>query len=253
MSGLAMTATAAAFGDTIPHFPISPIASHWATLIDPRWIARLDATPFLTACRRGTISRPVLERFAVQQYHYSRHFTRYLCALLASFPGESERSALIENLFEEMGLGGLGAKPHSLIYREMLEGWGLDPQAPEAAALPSTAALVEDILALCRQKDPMAGLGALCLGAEAIVPHVYSQLVAGFLSAGFAQEELYFFTLHIEGDDEHALTMKEIIDAEIRRDPSALPRLRKAAQRAIARRVAFFEGLTEARHDFLHQ
>ena len=231
--------------------PIVPVAPAWDDLIDHRWIARLDATPFLRRCRSGTASRDELLRFAVQQFHYSRHFTRYLCALLASFPGEAERGALIENLFEEMGLGALGAKPHSKIYAEMLAGWELDPQA--VPALPSTRLLVDDVLDLCRAKDPMAGLGALCLGAEAIVPHLYSQLVAGFLAAGFEKEELYFFTLHIEGDDEHALTMKKIIDAEVARDPTALTRLRKAAQRAITRRTAFFEGLATEENHVIHQ
>jgi pyrroloquinoline quinone (PQQ) biosynthesis protein C len=225
------------------------LAPDWSGLLDWRLIERLDATPFLQRCRNGTITRRELLLFAVQQFHYSRHFTRYLCALLAAFPGEGERAALIENLFEEMGLGGLGEKPHSLIYAEMLAAWGLDARSSQP--LPSTQALVDEVLLLCRQRDPMAGLGALCLGAEAILPHLYSQLVAGFRAAGFSDRELYFFHLHIEGDDEHALTMKKIIEAEIQRDPTALVRLKRAAQRAISRRIAFFEGLTEASRELL--
>jgi pyrroloquinoline-quinone synthase len=184
----------------------------------------------------------VLERFLVQQYHYSRHFTRYLCALLANLASETDRFALTENLFEEMGLGGMGEVPHSQIYRRMLDACGLDPAVQPPLA--ETTALVRTMLRLCSDSDPLVGLGALCLGAEAIVPHVYQQILTGLLRAGFPEPDLTFFPLHIEGDDEHALTMKRIIERELAERPGKREVLRAAAEEIIEARRAFFVALS---------
>lgn len=202
----------------------------------------LDGSLFLERCRSGEITRAELEDFLVQQFHYSRHFTRYLCALLANLANESDRTELTENLFEEMGLGDDQQIPHSRIYRDMLTALALDPT--KAPAFQETQDLAETMLKLCSNEDPVVGLGALCLGAEAIVPHLYTQIRAALISAGFPRDELVFFDIHIEGDDEHAETMKAIVQRELAKDPSALKRLNSAASLIVRRRVAFFDGIS---------
>jgi len=214
----------------------------WNELLPAEALKRLDNTSFLSRCRNESVTRKELEVFLVQQHHYSRHFTRYLCALLVNLRSEEDRNALIENLFEEMGLGDLGSEPHSKIYRDMLAALGLNPA--EQAPLPETTSLVESMLKLCSDSNPIVGLGAICLGAEAIVPHLYSQIMKGLLSAGFSEENLKFFPLHIEGDDEHALTMKEIIDRELSKNPDEAKALKKSAEESIKCRAAFFEAIS---------
>lgn len=222
--------------------PATQLSARWNGLLPRESLERLDATEFLTRCRQGTAARGVLERFLVQQYHYSRHFTRYLCALLANLTSETDRFALTENLFEEMGLGDMGEVPHSQIYRRMLDAFGLEPAAQPPLA--ETTALVRNMLRLCSDSDPLVGLGALCLGAEAIVPHVYQQILTGLLSAGFPEQELIFFPMHIDGDDDHALTMKHIIERELAARPGKRDVLRAAAEESIEARRAFFAALS---------
>ena len=96
------------------------INSAWNGLLPLRALDELDQTAFMSRCRSGVVSRRELEVFLVQQHHYSRHFTRYLCALLANLSNELDRLALTKNLFEEMGLGDMGDEPHVKIYRDML-------------------------------------------------------------------------------------------------------------------------------------
>src|SRR5687767_2574663 len=127
----------------------------------------LDQSLFLERCRDGAVTRAELTDFLVQQFHYSRHFTRYLCALLANLTNEGDRASLTENLFEEMGLGEEEQIPHSKIYRDMLTNLGLDPS--RVPAYKETQELSETMLKLCSNEDWIIGLGALCLGAEAIV------------------------------------------------------------------------------------
>ncbi len=216
--------------------------NRWNEFIDPHWIAQLDETPFLSRCRAGTVSRRELEVFSVQQFFYSRHFTRYLCALLANIVNEEDRRELCENLVDETGLGKEKGIPHSVLYRTMLKelGWSPADHAPHK----ETLALIDTMFESCRNPNPAVGLGALCLGAEAIVPHVYTQVLQGFESQGYGAETVEFFRLHVACDDEHALTMKEIIERELTTPEQRLA-LRCSASRAIAARARFFGALTK--------
>jgi pyrroloquinoline quinone (PQQ) biosynthesis protein C len=180
--------------------------------------------------------------FVRQQYFYARHFTRYLCALLSNLPDEGDRLELAHNLFEEMGFGGLGDKPHAAIYREMMGQLGVQPGS--GAPSEATQSLIEAMLLYCQDSNPAVGLGALCLGAEAIVPHVYSQIVQGFRALGEREENLLFFRLHIEEDDKHAVTMRKILD-RLAADPVTRSRTREAAKKVIEARAGFFEAITE--------
>jgi len=217
--------------------------SRWDTYIDGRWLERLDGNPFMTRCREGRATRAELYRFVRQQFHYARHFTRYFCALLANVIDERDRFELTHNLFEEMGLGDLGAVPHAQMYREMMATMGVASDAE--AILPATQRLVSTMLSCCSDPRHLVGLGALCLGAEAIVPHVYSTILAGFAAVGEPAEHLEFFRIHVAGDDAHALTMRAIIDRELARDPGLRGDLLAGAARAIDARVEFFEALSE--------
>jgi len=221
-----------------------PLDPKWDSLIDREDIERLNNTQFLTRCREQRASHAELRYFVVQQHLYARHFTRYLCALLSNILIERDRLDLTENLLEEIGFGDEGGLPHAQIYRNMMAAMRIDARDEEPA--PATQRLVAGMLEFCRDPNPMVGLGALCLGAEAIVPHVYSQIVEGFRGIGESDENLSFFLIHIEDDDAHAVTMKKIIDREIEKNPLQREVLRRTARAALQLRTEFFEALTEA-------
>jgi pyrroloquinoline quinone (PQQ) biosynthesis protein C len=215
----------------------------WNDFIDNGALAQLDGTPFLRRCRAHTATREELQEYVRQQYSYSRHFTRYLCALLANIEVESDRTELTENLLEEIGFGEDGALPHSEIYRQMMKRMGIDPQS--VAPSPATQRLISQMMEACRDPNPLVGLGALCLGAEAIVPHLYSQIVEGFRGVGEPDENLEFFHIHIHCDDEHAVTMRKIIERYLTDNPREGIILRRAAIRVLQARAEFFEALSE--------
>ncbi len=220
----------------------SDLDARWGEWLEPEWIEALDSTPFLRSCREGTVTRSVLERFLSQQFFYSRHFTRYLCALLSNVVNDADRRELTENLVDETGLGKAGGVPHSVLYQDMLKELGVDIN--KATPLPETQNLVQTMWESCRNPNPAVGLGALCLGAEAIVPHVYSQIVQGFESCGIPSESLSFFNIHIACDDEHAVTMKNIIEREMR-SPEQRMALRCSAARVISARTRFFGAIAQ--------
>ncbi len=217
--------------------------SRWSHWIDPQWIEALDETEFLSRCREGRAGVRELHTFLVQQYFYARHFTRFLCALLSNVENESDRRELTENLVDEIGLGKADGVPHSILYRNMLGAMGVDVSRHQP--LPETQALIDTMFESCRNPSVAAGLGALCLGAEAIVPHLYQQIVTGFLARGEKSERLEFFHIHIACDDAHADTMRALIERRYGQADGART-LKCSAARAIASRIRFFNAISAA-------
>lgn len=210
--------------------------------ISEEFILDLRSHPFLQRCRRGQASREEMSIFLAQQDLYSRHFTRFLCALMSNLCSNDQVHALAANLFEELGLDEAGAVPHRLIYKAMLADFGIEEPRAEAA-LPGTRRLVDVMYANCRDGDFARGLGALCLGAEALVPGMYGDVVAGFAALGDTGEKVAFFTIHIECDDGHAETMRAILEDLIRDDPDKAAVIEAAGREAVDARKAFFDSI----------
>jgi hypothetical protein len=165
---------------------------------------------------------------------------------MANLEDEGDRRALTQNLWEEMGLGDDHATPHSQIYRNMMATMGiaLEGEAPGRATL----GLIDTMFDCCRSPNSMVGLGAICLGAEAIVPHVYSTVIEGFKGIGEPVEHLEFFSIHVSCDDEHAITMRAIIMRKLKADRRSRIDLDYGAAKALAARVAFFNAIDNEPH-----
>ncbi|AKJ26899.1 TenA family transcriptional regulator [Caldimonas brevitalea] len=209
-------------------------------------IERTRKHSFLARCRAGTVTLDELKLMLVQQGLYSTYFTRYLCAMMANLPSNQEVLALAENLFEELGLAPDSPRPHYLIYRDMLEHFGLTLE--RARPLPGTRQLIDAMFANCRDPNPARGLGALCLGAEALVPAVYSDILAGFSACGAQPEELEFFRIHVECDDGHAETIRDIMVQLAAGDNDQIDQMLEAGRHLVDARLAFFSSIETAHH-----
>jgi pyrroloquinoline quinone (PQQ) biosynthesis protein C len=205
---------------------------------------KLQSHPFLKRCADGTITMPELRRFLVQQGKYSAHFTRFLCALISCLEQDTEVLSLAENLAEEMGLGGAHHEPHARIYSRMLKNFDIDIASEDVN--PATQNLIDTMYMLCRQPGSVAGLGALCMAAEAVVPSFYARIVEGFISQGVDPSALEFFTIHIEEDDEHAATMYRILARKIAASSQNESVAVHAGELAIHARLRFLDALLEA-------
>ena len=204
----------------------------------------ISCHPFMCACRTGQASMDLLKRFLVQQGIYSGYFTRYLCALMANLRSNDHIRDLAQNLFEELGFSENSQIPHFLLYGQMLEEFGLNPQ--EEKPTRGTLLLIDNMFSHCRQVDPTIGLGALCLGAEGLVPPMYQDLVAGFRAQGVSEKTLQFFYLHISCDDDHALTLNRLMLELIDEEPECLARIVTAGRTLVSARMVFFDDIIGA-------
>jgi len=208
-----------------------------------RHVDRLRSHPFIRRCREGTVTPHELNVFLSQHAKYSAYFTRYLCALIANLSDSDDVLQLAENLAEELGFGDDHGEPHARIFARMLGQFGIDVgQVPTFA---QTQRLIETTFHYCKQQDAAYGLGALCLGAEAIVPALYSDIIAGFNANGIDDERLEFFRIHVECDDGHADTMRAILARLQQDDPQRGERILEGAQAMIDARLNFFNGILE--------
>ncbi len=206
-------------------------------------VEKLRSHSFLRRCRDGQVSLDELKIFLVQQGLYATNFTKYLCAAMSNLPSNAEIRPLAQNLFDETGFS--GTKPHAVIYDEMLENdFGLTLKG--AAPLTGTVKLITTMFRHCRNENPAFGTGALCLGAEALVPYFYADIVKGFVHCGVKEERLGFFTLHMTVDDDHANTLGEIMDAIATQNPEAIAHMVAAGNDLVDARLDFFTSVEEA-------
>lgn len=163
------------------------------------------------------VSKEHVKMFAEQYYCFSRHFARYLAALVAITPDEGARAPLIKNLGEEYGARQEekqemnAERTHPAIFRMFLRSVGIDtsPDALNAIKpLPETKLFVDKYLNI-RFLNYIEAFGALGPGTEYIVPEMYTKIREGCRGAGLSEEDVLFFSAHIELDVEHAEGIKE--------------------------------------------
>lgn len=217
--------------------------SHLPVLEDAKngLIERLRDHSFLQRCRAGAVALEELKIFLVQQGLYGGYFTRYLCALMANLPSNTHVLRLATNLWEELGLAAEAAIPHSAVYRAMLGHFNLTLDG--ARPLLGTRRLVDTMFDHCRHPNAARGLGALCLGAEALVPAAYSDVIAGFEACGTPSASLEFFYVHVKCDDGHAETMWDIMLELTRRDPDQIGVMLSAGNAMVDARLDFFTSI----------
>ncbi|HEV7778294.1 MAG TPA: iron-containing redox enzyme family protein [Luteibacter sp.] len=233
-----------AYADESENTP-PPLDSAWL-----RWLAADDLTglanhPLLRALARGEVGLDLLRTLLVQHALYSRHFTRFLVALIGNLDNPDDARRLYGNLQEEMGLDGEGLVTHAEMFQRSLRIVGAD--TGQSMAYPSTQLLVDSMLAHCRSADPLSGLAALCLGAEAIVPLLYRPIRAAMAMLGFGEDAQVFFTLHIEEDEAHAITMRQIMERLIGNDDAREAQVRQVGSQMIALRVAMLDAVWQQR------
>ena len=201
-------------------------------------------SPLLAGFAQGAFSKTDLAYIYSQYHHYSRSFTKFIAAVMANCESDLFRAQLSENLWEEGG----GCEPdrrHAQIFRNFLtRSLGVeDPEKLDYA--PYTRNFVREYLVTCMRAEPMAGAAFLSLGTEGIVARMYEIMLKGLRSAGLPDEELEFFHLHIGCDDEHAVTLENMM-ASYADQPGWFEACWRACDHALSLRAEFFANIFNA-------
>ena len=198
---------------------------------------------FLNRCRTQSLSLDEVKILAIQMYKFCREFCQILTTISNHCADADAQMVIMENLLDETGLGNPNMA-HPELYRRFTRALGIDDQTLDATpANPETQNLINTYLKLAEEYGYLAAIGAVCFASEGIVNTLYTQLRLGITNAGsFSDDDLLFFHLHIDIDDEHAQNMAVLLDGKIT-DSKQATDINRAILEAMDARVEFFNGI----------
>lgn len=192
----------------------------------------------IRACRAGLLTKEDFKHVFGQYYRYSKNFTRYLTALMTNCESDYFRSRLSENLWEEGG-GADPGKRHAELFRRFLRR-ALDVDIDSIEYQSFATSFFHQYLDFSRNSSALAGSAFLSLGTEGAISRLYGYFCEGLLKAGIPEEELLFFRLHMECDDEHAITLAELMRS-FSSEPGWFEQCKAAIDRALNIRKQFLD------------
>lgn len=216
--------------------------------------------PYLTALANGSLPDPhqAIVDFAVQYQGYTSWFPKYLHCVMNKLESPQHRSYFQENIDEEGGtldteslaeLSKLGIAedwvqgiPHPILFRRFQLAVGI-----EARVAPLSAAAIKwrkEFLAMLNQATPAEAIGALGLGTESMVKHIYRPITLAIKQyTNLSPRDYVFFELHSEVDDEHSELMMRVAEDLMNSHENAFCELQRGMNAALELRAEFWDQL----------
>ncbi|MGE8454240.1 MAG: TenA family transcriptional regulator [Pseudomonadales bacterium] len=217
--------------------------SVWDKWLSAEALNRLVSHELLITMADGRVSLSAMRFFLVQHHYYARNFTRFICSIISHLESLGDIQLLMENMQEEMGVDDDDKVTHADLFQRSLQRLGTYAMA--APPLPQTLDFTQSIMTFCRNENPVVGIAALCLGAEAIVPLIYKPILTALKKLEVHEDGLEFFRLHIDEDEGHAITLLGILERLTRQSPEAKALAVQTGYEAITKRCVMFDAIWE--------
>ncbi len=182
--------------------------------------------------------------FSCQHYPLVGTFTRYLELLLLIAPSSQSKVWLAKVLVDEYGERSEG-EDHAAHYRVFMRacGWR-DDEAEHVALHPAVTGFIAEHLRLCTEAPFLVGLGAVGPGHEWAIPTMFANIIRGLRQAGFRDDEIGYFTLHVEQDVDHAAWLEEAL-ARYAITDEAQAQIRRGCLLSLAARERLWWGIAD--------
>jgi len=200
--------------------------------------------PLLARVAHVPFTRQDYRVFGTQHYALVGHFTTYLELLLLTAPDSDSKQWLAKVLVDEYGEGS-DDKDHAELYREFLSACGVEVGEERRTRLhKDVTSFVTEHLRICRDEPFLVGLGAVGPGHEWAIPKMFPPIVAGLRTAGLTEENILYFSLHMEQDEDHGAWLEEAL--EIYADTySAQKQIWRGTMLSLAARQRFWSGVQD--------
>jgi pyrroloquinoline-quinone synthase len=221
----------------------------------PEFRARLDAArnaassldhTFSQDWVAGKLNRKQMGYWAMQHWYYIDRVAQNFGEMYVRCPDTDTRLYVLENLIGEEAVS--GRHPDLLLDFAVACGYSkeeVEHADREGRVLPSTRAMRAWTVELVETRHIAEQAAGIMVALEGQLPTMYTRYVEVCKEMGFSDEDLQFFIVHIEGDEEHAEVGYQL--AERYADTSELEERAIGACRASAQmRVAYLEGITRA-------
>jgi pyrroloquinoline quinone (PQQ) biosynthesis protein C len=148
-------------------------------------------------------------------------------------------------LVDEYGEGSDG-HDHARMYSRYLAAAGGDPEFVRDGRVPPPAAtFIAEHRRIVRTEPFLVGLGAVGPGHEWAIPAMFHAVIPGLRRAGFTEEEIAYFTLHVCQDEDHGAWLEEAL-ARYADDATSQAQIRAGALASLEARRAFWDGVQRA-------
>jgi pyrroloquinoline-quinone synthase len=229
------------------------LGAYEETLAPKAFLARLreeveahPAVNHMLLCRLAHVpfTREDYKVMGLMHYPLVGRFTSYMERLLVRGPSSDAKSWLAKVLVDEYGEGSDG-KDHATLYLEFLRACGVEPGEERSTKLhPAVVAFIREHVRLCTDEPFLVGLGALGPGHEWSIPKMFPFLVDGLRRAGFAEDEISYFWLHMEQDVDHGNWLQEALELySTTREQQA--QIRRGALLSLEARYRFWSGVQD--------
>ena len=184
------------------------VTSELEAVMNSQWF---EDRPFLRDFAAGKVPLEKLARFGPSYCFQVDNFKRCVAAVYAAAEPRDVRELMLENLLEEHGEGD-PQRDHTLLMLKFVRALGASIEDPfDFDPIPESRQWVERILKICTSEPFVVGLAALSYGIEART-RTMAFLGGIYRDAyGIAEENLEFFFMHLEADEEHAGRAIELI------------------------------------------
>ena len=200
--------------------------------------------PLLARVAYVPFSREDYKVLGMQHFPLVGMFTGYLERLLIRAPDSDAKQWIAKVLVDEYGEGSEG-KDHATLYREYLHAAGAtDAEIDEVRLHPAVTAFVAEHRRICEQEPFLVGLGALGPGHEWSIPHMFPSIIRGLRNAGFAEDEILYFTLHIDQDEDHGAWLEEAL-ADYADTDEHQAQIERGAMLSLDARARFWSGVQD--------
>lgn len=166
---------------------------------------------FLEMVASRPFSRTTWLGFAQQLYPHVHFFIPYMEEMLLNTYDMNAKLIVAKILLDEYGEDA-GGKSHPELFRRFVRACGgadADASLLTTPLQQATVDLVQTHMRLCGEEPFLVAIGAIGEAHEYAIRFLFPPLVKGMELAGFAREEIEFFTLHVEHDVEHSHMLEE--------------------------------------------
>lgn len=200
---------------------------------------------FLQRIATAPFSREDYRVFGENHFPLVCVFTSYLERLLLRAPSSESKMWLAKVLVDEYGEGSRG-EDHATLYAHFLCAAGSRlPDEPERRVPASAAEFIRRHQELVTREPFLVGLGAVGPGHEWAIPHMFASVIRGLERARFTPEEIQYFTLHVEQDQDHGSWLEEALARFAEKDEHKAA-IRRGALLSLDARGKFWTGVQQA-------
>jgi len=206
-------------------------------LEDARTPVHSGGHPFSNAWAKGELSRAQLGLWAIQHFYYIDAVPQQFGHIFSRVPDLDGRMHVLENLLGEEDPHN-PRRRHPQLLVDFAKACGVDEDDlhngdAKGLVLPSTRAMRAWLWELSSIRPLAETCAGIMVALEGQLPTLYPPYVAAMEKMGFTREELEFFWVHIEGDEEHAgigleLTWRYATSPELQR--AAIQTVRSSTQ-----------------------